>query len=366
MTVHEIDYNGAPRWEVRDYAGGKETRRRFKHRRDADAFVRGRQGERQEAVNLLSGVSPVRQAEIVRCLDMCSQGGFELAQAVDHYVRYLADRPSTTLSLEEAFDAYIDSRYKAGLQDVSIKSLRWILGRFLDAHQGAKLADVDKAMLQAYLDNHLSQASVCLWNKTITVLGQFLNWHRKQGHVNANAAETLEKRKQNAAEVEVYSTGEVEDLLRAALETDRGMCARLAVQAFAGLRTAEVDDPARFSWDRIDLESAELSVIGKVKRQRRIVKMSDNLVAWLRACEGSDLGQVNYKRRIKDVFDRSGVRPIHNGLRHTAASNHVAYHDDAGKTAMMLGHSGNLTMLYNHYRAVVRPSDARRYWEIRP
>ena len=52
-------------------------------------------------------------------------------------------------------------------------------------------------------------------------------------------------------------------------------------------------------------------------------------------------------------------------LRHTFASAHYHFHRDPARTAVILGHS-NQAMLLNHYRDVMKPSEATGYWMIRP
>ncbi len=44
---------------------------------------------------------------------------------------------------------------------------------------------------------------------------------------------------------------------------------------------------------------------------------------------------------------------------------HLAKHRNAAFTALQLGHA-DANMLFAHYRELVRPADATRYWELRP
>jgi hypothetical protein len=51
-------------------------------------------------------------------------------------------------------------------------------------------------------------------------------------------------------------------------------------------------------------------------------------------------------------------------LRHTAASNLLAFHQDAGKVAAFLGHSAGI--LLRHYKALVFREDADAWMRIMP
>jgi len=55
----------------------------------------------------------------------------------------------------------------------------------------------------------------------------------------------------------------------------------------------------------------------------------------------------------------------HNALRHSFASYHLAHLNDAAKLALELGHT-NAHLVFQHYREVVRPKEAERYWQIKP
>jgi integrase len=52
-------------------------------------------------------------------------------------------------------------------------------------------------------------------------------------------------------------------------------------------------------------------------------------------------------------------------LRHSFASYHLAKFSDAAALALELGHT-NANLVFQHYRQIVKPKDAERYWSIRP
>ena len=54
-----------------------------------------------------------------------------------------------------------------------------------------------------------------------------------------------------------------------------------------------------------------------------------------------------------------------NALRHSFASYHVARFKDAKGLALEMGRTDS-GMLFNHYRALVKPNEAERYWKIKP
>ena len=50
-------------------------------------------------------------------------------------------------------------------------------------------------------------------------------------------------------------------------------------------------------------------------------------------------------------------------MRHSFASYHLAYHRDAARTALELGHKST-TLLFTNYRELVTKAAAIRYWAI--
>lgn len=54
-----------------------------------------------------------------------------------------------------------------------------------------------------------------------------------------------------------------------------------------------------------------------------------------------------------------------NALRHSFASYHLAHFRDAAQLALELGHT-TTEVLFNHYREVVTPEEAEKYWKIGP
>jgi integrase len=104
--------------------------------------------------------------------------------------------------------------------------------------------------------------------------------------------------------------------------------------------------------------------------QRRLVKIPENLHAWLApfALASGPVAPLasTYQWHFRKAACAAGItRWPHNGLRHSFASYFLADTQDAGKTALQLGHTESRT-LFAHYRELVKPEDAKAYWKIFP
>jgi len=102
--------------------------------------------------------------------------------------------------------------------------------------------------------------------------------------------------------------------------------------------------------------------------RRRFVKIQPNLAAWLRPSEQhrGPVTPANFRQLLDQARDAAGIDewPA-NGLRHSFASYHLARFNDAAALALELGHT-SAHLVFQHYRQLVRPKRAERYWNITP
>jgi integrase len=99
--------------------------------------------------------------------------------------------------------------------------------------------------------------------------------------------------------------------------------------------------------------------------------MPANLKAWLLP-DSARTGRLwpwspkEYYRRLEAarIKARIGKWPS-NALRHSYASYHLAYHQNAAALALQMGHTSQ-AMIFSNYREVVTRHDAERYWDVKP
>ena len=70
-------------------------------------------------------------------------------------------------------------------------------------------------------------------------------------------------------------------------------------------------------------------------------------------------------RKRADLVEKSGVRWLKDGLRHTFASAHMAKHSDATKLMLAMGHKDLKMIWKNYYRHMTEP-EAEKFWSIVP
>jgi integrase len=147
----------------------------------------------------------------------------------------------------------------------------------------------------------------------------------------------------------------------------------VAIGAFAGIRPQEIQ---RLTWEDIDLPGKFIKLTSdktKTKR-RRVVPLSDNLVAWLTEVSGPDSNirpdtsvcpkRDPHKGYTVPAAKTAGVRWRQNGLRHSFVSYHLALEQNAAKTAMISGHTEQ--QAEEHYKELVTQADAQKWFSIFP
>ena len=201
------------------------------------------------------------------------------------------------------------------------------------------------------------------------VFSGFFNFARKLRLIGSNPADKdhIDRPKLDEHLPVVFPVATVETLMSTAFKKAPKLAPYLAIGFFAGLRTAELDG---LDWANIHIDQKLITVrpeIAKRRRQRH-VNMSDNLIAWLQPyAKTKGLLRVKGLRKLMDfTIKKSKIEWVHNGMRHTYASHHLAKHQDSSKTMLQLGHVGRVDVLFNHYRNLVTPTDCDRYWNIIP
>jgi integrase len=102
--------------------------------------------------------------------------------------------------------------------------------------------------------------------------------------------------------------------------------------------------------------------------RRRFIKMQPNLEKWLRPYRESKGPVCPRGLRKLELETRRRAKITQwpaNALRHGFASYHLGHFKNAAELALEMGHTDQ-NMIFEHYRQLVRPKEAARYWKICP
>lgn len=177
---------------------------------------------------------------------------------------------------------------------------------------------------------------------------------------------TEQIKSKSVSPIEIYSPKEIRLLLDAAANDFKPS---IAIQAFSGLRTAEVQ---RLDWQNIKLERGHIEITaGNAKTaSRRIVPILPNLAVWLKPYakkagllfQGGNSTAFNTKQNETSIA--AGISWKANALRHSFISYRVAAVQNVAQVALEAGNSP--AMIFGHYRELVTADDAKAWFSIEP
>ena len=310
-----------------------------------------------------------------------------LSEAIEFYLkRHPIGLPAKTV--REAVDELVASKAGAGHSDVYIKDLNSRLGAFADRFQ-IRIANVTGKEIEEYIrsltiTNTETKTSRPIAGRTQNnvrrLIGTLFKFAIKCGYLPKDNDEisAVERAAVDSGEIEVFTPAELQKLFDACAQPvqERGkwrnrteMIPYLAIAAFCGLRAAEIQ---RLDWSEVHLTGAEKFIevtAGKVKTaSRRTVPISDNCAAWLESYAKPSGPVVSLARTDKQLFiylaNKSGVPWKRNGLRHSFISYRLAILKDVGQVSLEAGNSPS--MVFKHYRQLVRESEAKEWFSILP
>ncbi len=380
--------NGADCYMVANYANGK---RRFDSYADeAEALEAAGKLARQlsECEVLAAAMTNEQASEYAAAVQRLKPFNISLLSAADALVECLkivGDLPNlhaavkfyrqrnkqiTAKLVAQVVTELLTVKAARGGAERYLQDLRSRLTRFGESFQ-KEIGNVTTADVQAWLDGQkkLSPQTHVNFRRVIHLLFKFAV---ARGYAFDNPVDGVERVKvRNGGGVAIFTPGEIGKLLNAA-SPDFLPC--LAIGAFAGLRSAEIE---RLTWGDIDLAGRHLTVgAGAAKTaSRRVVPISDNLAAWL-ASYAQRTGKVwpgghdefyevqQETAAATKTEDNAALKWKANALRHSYASYRFAQTADAGRVAGECGNSASV--IHRHYRELVKAADAAKWFAVTP
>lgn len=329
--------------------------------------------------------------EIVRMYDeqmkILSPFDCDTEKAVAHYVKWNDTRKQST-TLSRAVGLYLDALEAERKSQTYINTQKHRLERFTaDFSPSCIVAMITPEKIEKWIKNLKTMAYKAVAkdrherietnieatpetkNNYRRTLSALFNFCFRKDFIQRNPIEKVATITKGKKEPEVYKVNEVRYMMNRSPEKSE-IRAFLAIGAFGGLRVAEIQ---RLTWDRIHLKEKEIVLDASITKtsQRRIVKMTDNLVEWLTPYisemlqGGLVIKNKNIFRKKLEKFRKANkINWIDNGLRHSGASYYLALTKNANETAEQMGHS--VAVLKNNYMGLVRAEDAVKYFQIKP
>ena len=340
----------AQRLDARDYVAASMTRPQALEYANAEARLK------PFGVTVDSAT-----AAVAHCLKIVGDLASLQAAATFYRERH---RQVTAKRVADAVAELLQHQTANGASPRYLPPLRSRLARFAADFQ-TDVGNVTTPNIQEWLDaKHFKPHNL---KSFVTMIHTLFDYCQSRGYCDSNPAQGLQRVKIKGGSVEIYTADEITRLLSAA-SPDFRPC--IVLGAFAGLRSAEIE---RLEWRDVDFEQRHIVIGAHASKTatRRIVPLADNAAEWLALTPETERTGSVWKQ-THDQFhdaqqvtaDAAKVKWKSNGLRHSFVSCVFALTNDAGRTAGFAGNSPGV--VHKFYRELLKPADARAWFNVRP
>lgn len=203
--------------------------------------------------------------------------------------------------------------------------------------------------------------------KYLQYLKNFFNWCVENNYITTNPTIGV-KIKITPRDIVIYSTDEVEMVLRLCEEKYPSLLGYYCLCVFGGLRPSESE---RVKWEDLHFEGKEIFVNNESKtgRRRFILKDTNTLWDWLTHIKNVRPNEplnpiVNHQGLQKKFRKDLGLTWTQDVLRHTFGTNYYNLHHDLDRVSHDMGNSNEVCK--KHYVREVKQSDREKFWGLRP
>jgi integrase len=348
--------------DLRAYGKGRMF---FKTRAEANAECMRQKTLLERHSREAVGLSQRAMSEVIAARHKLAEYGKTISEAVTFFVDHLERVRRCRITVAQLAEEVQQAKRKDGRSAKYIGMLRLYFKRFSQDFGNRLIADITVEELDNWLrDLPGSPKTRADYRANIGVLFSHAAQRRM---IDFNPVAFTARPKLIDRPPEIFTVAELTALLQAARAREPSVLPMLAIGAFAGLRDAEIK---RLDWNEVDVARSHIEIkAAKAKSaRRRIVPIQPNLARWLRPYSGLTGQVVPEGARGKLERVRKAARLTRwpkNGLRHSYSSYRLALIHDAPRVASELGHT-TPQLLYNTYRELVLPDEAKRYWRIAP
>ena len=342
---------------------GKRKRTFFENKEAANSFVAFKNAElKQNGIEHAEFPTSLR-VMAQECKDALSAYGKTIQDATEFFIAHLkaSEKSCTAVQLVKEL---LKAKKADGVGERHLSDLDYRLRYFAEEFDGKLVAEITSADIDDWLRS-LNVGAQTRNHYRANVLQAF-NFAVRHGYAPINPVEGAAKAKVVGGRPGILTVEQASALLA---NVPSNVLPYFAVGLFAGLRRAEIE---RLDWSEIDFESGLIEVKAEKSKtaMRRFVTLQPNLREWLlpnRKLKGSVTPQPETFRQIFDnARTAAGISEWpDNALRHSFASYHLAAFKNAASTALELGHHDS-RVTFAHYRELVRPKEAERFWKLRP
>jgi integrase/recombinase XerD len=310
-------------------------------------------------------LSDAQRIEAFDSIELLKPYNASLRDAANFFIAH-HEAAKKSCTVEAAVGEYLKVQKQNRRSERHLEDLKYRLGTFAKAFRTRLISSFTVHEIEKWLHG-LGQAPKSTNNFHGAVSALF-SFAIKRGYAASNPFTAIDKVRVAAKPPGILTPEECQRLLDAA---DYEIRPLIAVQAFCGVRSAET---LRLSWSDIDIARGLINIAAEHSKgaRRRLVEMPENFKEWLLPYVRNRSGKLwirdsmQYHIQLKASRIAAGIAAWpSNALRHSYASYHLGFHQNAAALALQMGHTSQ-AIIFSNYRELVTPDEAKRYWNVRP
>jgi integrase len=344
---------------------GQRERHFFETRKLAEGFIDKQRIRIKNTGTQVSLLSPAQREAATKAFELLGDNNpMTLVDVVRDWIKK-RDEDSKSVTLGEAWDAFASDR--ADKSTHYHRQLRSARNRF-QALENIKVSVITRREIESSITDHPPTA----FNGYLRVVRAVLNFSVNQGWAKENPSARIAFRSLPKNEVQILSNWNVGRLLVACKKYSPQDMAYIAIGLFAGVRPEEL---LRLEWEMVRLEEKHILMPASITKtgRKRVVDIEPALDAWLSLQlrngtppVGPIVEKSNLRNRLRNLRGKARIAEWpQDGMRHTYASNHLAFHESLDRLLLNMGHS-DPKMLWRHYHKAVLKKDATKFWNLYP
>jgi len=308
--------------------------------------------EGQEAFELTTE----QRVEAAKAIAILQEHDVGLVDAARHYAAHII-ATKRSISFAALREKMLAAKKADGRAKDHVSDLRWRSKRFENSFGDRLVEEITTLEIDDWLRNEAQGQNRNNFRK---VLHGVFSFALNAGYCRANPVAKAAKAKVLRGAPPVLNPAELRRLMAASKQE---IIPYIAISAFAGLRTSEVQ---ALDWANVDLDNARIQVNPIHKTGQRWVTISPNLLKWLwpyrRPTGPVSPKKANRKRGV--AAKKAGIKWKVNVLRHSFGSAHSVHFRNETLTANLMGNTRRV--LIEHYKNLIKPEHAAEWWEIMP
>ncbi len=292
---------------------------------------------------------------------------YSLREVTEFYLKHHRP-PEFTISIKDGLKHYLDDKEREGVREPTRKKTRTILRSFSRFTEDALVHTITEVSVKSYLKTLRSRdgstvAKKKTWNNHRNEIASFFIWAGERDlstnrpwtfnnpveGITVHSAKRIAEERPDIATTKTDTTKELFSYLMN--YKDGSLVKWFALAYFAGIRPS-IDNGELYKLsareeELINLTTGRIMIPADVAKTKdsRPIKMSENLIAWLKAYEGKPIMPPNLITDYPKIRKKFNLQT--DETRHSFISYHIALHRSIGNTAQEAGNSER--MIKKHY-----------------